>query len=190
MQHREHDNRLIRCPKVNGVGEGVQQRSANFARHGGKLEWSLADARERSVDIAEEPLGEPGSLVLVPPRGILEIGLSEWPNDEPAAHSISVAAVELLAEPFLNNIPAVAGTGIGFEIFEALVKDFAVPIRNRNRLRCGRDAVPQRLQVVDLLVDRQLVETGRREGNGFWHGSTSSRMMSPSIPRGLGALPG
>jgi hypothetical protein len=149
----------------------VQQRSANFARHGGKLEWSLADARERSVDIAEEPLGEPGSLVLVPPPGILEIGLSEWPNDEPAAHSISVAAVELLAEPFLNNIPAVAGTGIGFEIFDALVEDFAVPIRNRNRLRCRRDPVPQRLQVVDLLVDRQLVETGRRKENGFWQGA-------------------
>jgi hypothetical protein len=88
MQHRKHENRLIRYPKVNGVGEGVQQCSANFARHGGELEWPLADARERSVNIAEEPLGEPGSLVLVPPRGILEIGLSEWPNDEPAAHSI------------------------------------------------------------------------------------------------------
>ena len=88
MQHREDDSRLIRYPKVNGVREGVQQCSANFARHGGELEWPLADARERSVDIAEEALGEPGSLVLVPPRGILEIGLSEWPNDEPAAHSI------------------------------------------------------------------------------------------------------
>ena len=88
MQHREDDNRLIRCPKVNGVGKGVQQCSANFARHGGELEWPLADARERSIDIAQEPFVEPGSLVLVPPRGIFEIGLSEWPNDEPAAHSI------------------------------------------------------------------------------------------------------
>jgi hypothetical protein len=52
------------------------------------LEWRLTDARERSVDIDEEALDESGTLVLVPPRGILEIGLSEWPNDEPAAHSI------------------------------------------------------------------------------------------------------
>jgi hypothetical protein len=88
MQDGEHDNHLLRCPKVNGVGEGVEQCSANFARHGGELEWPLADSCEGSVDIAEEPLGEPGLLVLVPPRGILEIGLSEWPNDEPAAHSI------------------------------------------------------------------------------------------------------
>jgi len=53
-----------------------------------ELEWPLGDAREGSVDIAEEPLGEPGLLVLLPPRGILEIGLSEWPHDEPAAHLI------------------------------------------------------------------------------------------------------
>jgi hypothetical protein len=96
MQHSENDSRLIRYPKVNGVGEGVQQCSANFARHGGELERPVADARERSVDIAEEPLGEPRSLVLVPPRGILEIGLSEWPNDEPAAHSIQSLLLNFL----------------------------------------------------------------------------------------------
>jgi hypothetical protein len=51
--------------------------------------WSgrFADARERAIDIAEESFGEICSLVLVPPRGILEIGLGEWPNDEPAGHS-------------------------------------------------------------------------------------------------------
>lgn len=96
MQHREHDNPLIRCPEVNGVGEGVQQCSPNLARHGGELEWPLADAREGSVDIAEKPLGEPGLFALVPPRGILEIGFSEWPNDEPAAHSIQWVLSNLL----------------------------------------------------------------------------------------------
>ena len=88
MQHREHDNRLIRCSKVNGVGERVQQCSPNFARHSRELEWLVADARECLIDITEEPLGEPGSLVLVSPRGMLEIGLGEWPNDEPAGHSV------------------------------------------------------------------------------------------------------
>lgn len=67
--------------------------TANF----GELEWPLANARERSIDIAEESFGETGSFVLVPPRGVLEIGLGEWPNDEPARHFRSVAVVELLA---------------------------------------------------------------------------------------------
>jgi hypothetical protein len=65
----------------------VQQRSAHIADHRGKLEWPLADAREGAIDVAEESLCETGSFVLVPPRGILEIGLGEWPNDEPAGHS-------------------------------------------------------------------------------------------------------
>ena len=66
----------------------MQKRSANITTHCGELEWPLANARERSIDIAEEPFGETGSFVLVPPRGILEIGLGEWPNDEPAGHSV------------------------------------------------------------------------------------------------------
>lgn len=69
MQHREHDDRLIRCPKVNGIGERVQQRSANFAGHYEELKWPLADARERPIDIAEKPLGEYRSLLVVPRRG-------------------------------------------------------------------------------------------------------------------------
>lgn len=88
MQRRKDDNRLIRYPKVDGVREGVQHCSADFAGHGGKLDGPLADACERSIDIAEEALGESGSIILVPPRGMREIGLGEWPNDEPAAHSI------------------------------------------------------------------------------------------------------
>ena len=66
MQHREHDDRLIRCSKVNRVGERVQQCSAYFAGESGELEWAFADARECSIDIAEESLGEPRLLILVP----------------------------------------------------------------------------------------------------------------------------
>ena len=66
----------------------MQQRSTNVAGHRGELEWSFADARERAIDILEESFGETCSFVLVPPRGILEIGLGEWPNDEPANDSV------------------------------------------------------------------------------------------------------
>jgi hypothetical protein len=52
------------------------------------LKWPFTDARERSIDIAEESFRETGSFGLVPPRGIFEIGLGERPNDEPAGHSI------------------------------------------------------------------------------------------------------
>ena len=54
------------------------------------------DARKRPINIAEKARCKPGSLVLVPPRGILEIGLGKWPNDEPACQGRLVAAVQLL----------------------------------------------------------------------------------------------
>ena len=70
---------------------------------------------------------------------------------------------DLLAEPFLNDLPAVAGFRIGLQVVQSLVENFTVPIGNRESSRSRCDAVPQRLQIVDLLVDRQLVETGRRQ---------------------------
>jgi hypothetical protein len=73
VQHREHDDHFVGRPKVNRVREGVQQCSAEVARDCRELEGPLADARERLIDIFEKSLGEPGSLVLIPPRGILEI---------------------------------------------------------------------------------------------------------------------
>lgn len=66
----------------------MQQRPADFARYCGELEWPLADAHERLIEIFEKPLGEPGSLLVVPTRGALKIGLSEWPNDERARHLV------------------------------------------------------------------------------------------------------
>ncbi len=143
VQHGNHSDHLFRCREVDGIRERVQQRSTNVAGYRRELEWSLANARQRSIDIAEEPLAEPGSLVVVPARSILQIGLSERPNDKAAGHSRSVAAVEFCAEAFLNNLPAVTGVRIGFEILQALVEDFAVPIGNRNGLGSGGDSVPQ-----------------------------------------------
>jgi hypothetical protein len=55
----------------------------------------------------------------------------------------SVAAVEFLAEAFLHNLPALTGVRIGFEVLQAFIEDFTVPIRNRNRLRRRCDSVPQ-----------------------------------------------
>ena len=72
-------------------------------------------------------------------------------------------AIQLPAKSFLDHIPVVAGVGVVLEILDPLVEDLAMPFRDRNRLRTCRDSVPQRLQIVNLLVDRQVVETGRRQ---------------------------
>jgi hypothetical protein len=98
MQYSEHKDGFLGQVKVDSVRKGMQQRSPHVAGHGGKLSWACADAHDCSIDIAEEPCREPGALLLVPPRGILEIGLGEWPNDEPAGH-----AIQWLVSSFLRS---------------------------------------------------------------------------------------
>jgi hypothetical protein len=88
VQHGKYDDHLVRRSKINSIRGRVQQRSTDVAGNRGELEWPFPNARERSIDIVEESFGETGSFVLVPPRGILEIGLGEWPNDEAAGHSV------------------------------------------------------------------------------------------------------
>jgi hypothetical protein len=71
------------------------------------------------------------------------------------------------SKSFVNNVSGVTGVGIGFKFLRPLVDDFAVLVRDRNRLRRGRDSVPQRLQVVDLLFDRKVVKSWGGSGTGF-----------------------
>jgi hypothetical protein len=51
--------------------------------------WSgrFPNAVEGSTDVGKKSLREASPLVFVPSRGILEIGLDERPDDEPAWHS-------------------------------------------------------------------------------------------------------
>src|SRR5687768_2713389 len=98
MQHGKYDDALIGCPEIDRVRESVKQCSSDIAGHCGELEWPLADAYKRAIDVSEKPVGEPRALGLVPPRSILEIGLGEWPNDEAAGH-----AVQRLPSNFLRR---------------------------------------------------------------------------------------
>ena len=88
MQHGKYDDALSGCPEINRVRESVKQCSSDIGGHCGELEWPLTDTYKRPIDVTEKPVGESGALHLVPPRGILEIGLGEWPNDETAGHAV------------------------------------------------------------------------------------------------------
>ena len=88
MQHGKYDDALIGCSEINRVRESVKQCSSDIAGHCWELERALSDAFQCPIDIIEKPARKPRSLLLVPARGVLEIGLGERPNDEPARHSI------------------------------------------------------------------------------------------------------
>ena len=52
---------------------------------------------------------------------------------------------------------------------KALLKDLSVPFGNRYSVRLRSDSVPEQLDVVDLLLDRQIVEAGRGECQSVRH---------------------
>lgn len=48
-------------------------------------------------------------------------------------------------------------------IGKALTNHLQVPVGNRNLIWLGRDVIPQRLNIVDLGIERQIAETCRRK---------------------------
>src|SRR5262249_27029274 len=108
VKHGKHDDKLVRRAKVGGVRERAQECPSNVVGDGGKLARRLADPRECSTDISKKARRKSGTLAVVPLRGRCDIGLSEWPNDDPARHRHSRSTVELLSEPILNDLPGVA----------------------------------------------------------------------------------
>jgi hypothetical protein len=169
VEHRNHDDEFVRFLEVDGVWERVQKRPSNVVADCGELARPFADLREGPIQIGEEARGKSWPLSVVPLRGRLDIRLGERPNDERAGHHRSVTAVQLSSESFLNDLPAFTCAWIGVELLQAIIDDLPVPIWNRNRIGRSRDSVPKRLQVVDLLIDRQIVESGRWKRNGVGH---------------------
>ena len=135
-------------------------RSCNYSRLPRRPPSSAAAG---SIEVGEEVLGESGPLIVVPSRDRLDIRLGEWPNDERAGHRRSAGAMS--CRRFVPD-----------ESFAvARLRSFRDPVRfapsmisrcqsgTADRLGRGRDSVPERLQIVDLLVDREVVESGRRK---------------------------
>lgn len=71
---------------------------------------------------------------------------------------------KLLHKLFSNIGPVQSLVTVRRGAREPLLEDLAVPLGHGNAFRVSSDPVPQRAHVVDPLVDRQVVESGRRVG--------------------------
>jgi len=52
---------------------------------------------------------------------------------------------------------------------QPLIQKLSLPIRQRSLLDVARDAIPQALHVLDLLIDTQVVESGRGKRQRLGH---------------------
>lgn len=82
MKDREHDDDFIQGLKVNGVWKRVEQRSADAACLSPEIGMAFADTVKRSIHVVEEPRGQFGAVLLVPPRRVFEVGLGGRLDDE------------------------------------------------------------------------------------------------------------
>lgn len=66
---------------------------------------------------------------------------------------------------------------------EALGEQLLLPVLEGKLIRVGRDPVPQRLHIVDLILDGQIIETWRRQGQRHGHTSKDYHGERHSIRR-------
>jgi hypothetical protein len=125
-----------------------------------KLERILEDSRKDAIDLRFEAEAEVSALALVSKRRLenLELGLRR-DIEPPHLPSGTEAGQELFADlrPRAGGDLAAAMRG------EPLGNNLAVPVRHRDLLRMLREMVPQRLNVFELLIRRELVKARRRK---------------------------
>lgn len=177
MQYGENHYRVFRDQEVDGVRKRVQQSTSHVRRDERKLQGADAQPIEQFIGRVEEPEAQAGALVLVPRRRPLDVGLCERSDDPPTRYD-SLGLTQLFSKPIPHDIPALASIGVCVVVFQAFVQHCSVPIRYRHLLGCCSNAFPQQLHVIDLLFDRELVESRRWDGNRLGHGSRPAQDQS------------
>ena len=174
VKYGEHRNEIgFRC-EIHGVRKNANDCSANAFLNYGKLERIVDESGEDGIDLRFEADTEANALALVSKRGLenLELGLGR--NFE-SPHSASSAKAR---KKFFADLRPRAGSDLATSMRrEAIGDDLSVPVRNRHLLRMLGEVIPERLNVLELLVWREILEAGRRNGR--------LRHMSSIRPSGL-----
>jgi hypothetical protein len=137
----------------------------------------LQESGEDRSHLRLEPKAEALPLAFVSKRGLedLELGLRRHVESPHSANGAKVGQ-QLLAYlgPGTRCHPAAPVCS------QALGYDLAMPIRNGDLFRMLGEMVPERLDVFELLVWRQLVET-RRGKRGLCHDSSIAAVASTDL---------
>lgn len=160
MQHREHCYEVRFGREEDAVREIANERAPSALFYGRTLKRILDESREDCVDLRFETETEALTLALVPKRGLedLELGLG---RDVEAPHSAFGA--EAGQQLFADLRPRAGSHFTATVGRKALGNDLAVPVGHRNVLRMLGKMIPERLDVFELLVRRELVEAWRRK---------------------------
>lgn len=160
VQDSEHRNQVGFRGEEHTVREITHQGPPNVLLDDGNLKRILQESGEDGIDLRLKAEAETRTLALVSKRRLedLELGLSR--NVEPPHLPNSAEASQQL----LADLRPGAGGHLAAPVCpKALGNDLAMPVRDRDVLWMLGEMVPERLNVFELLVGRELVETRRRK---------------------------
>jgi hypothetical protein len=160
MKHGKHGNKVVFNGKEDAVRKITNQSAPGALVNLRKLERILEDSRKDGIDLRFEAEAEVSTLSLVSKRRFenLELGLGR--NIELPHLACSAEAGQKL---FANLRPRAGGHFAAPVRSEALGHNLAMPLGHRYLLRMLGEMIPKRLNVFELLVRRELVETRRRK---------------------------
>jgi hypothetical protein len=167
MRDREDDRALNLHDEKYAEGKPAEDRASNLAKDDWEALWPFFDSRERGPEFNEEFGAEVDALAFVPPRRIKRIELRLRPNRE-ARHLPVVAKTFLCAVD--DVFPGTRFVGSATVFRQTFFQKGLLPVLQRHLARRRGDAIPQRLHVFDLILDRQRVEPGRRQRHRAGHG--------------------
>jgi hypothetical protein len=168
VKYGEHRNKVGFQREIHGVRKHANDCSANAFLNYRKLEGIIEESSEDSIDLCLKADAETNALALVSKCGLenLEFGLGR--NFEPP-HSASSAKA---GQKFVPDFRPRAGGELAPSMRrEAFGDDLAMPVRYWNILGMLEEVIPERLNVLELLVWRELFEAGGRN-RGLRHMSS------------------
>lgn len=163
----ESDRTLGLDDEEHAEGEPAEDRAANFTGDNWEPMRPVLNSRERRPEFSEEFRSKAGPLALVPGPRVERVELCLRPDRE-TRHLPAVAETFLYA--FDDLFPGTCFVRSPVVFGKAFFQERLLPVLQRH-LTCSRgDAIPKRLHVLDLILDRQRVEPGRRKRQGVSHG--------------------
>jgi len=160
MKYGEHGHEVVVNGKEHAVRKITNEGAPSAFVDLRKLERILEDSRKQGIDLRFEVETEVCALTLVSKRRFedVELGLR---RDLDPPHSASAA--EAGQKLFADLGPRAGGDLATSMRGEPLGNDVTVPVRHRDLLGVLREVIPQRLNVFELFVGRELVKARRRK---------------------------
>ena len=147
-QNRGH---VAFCDEEYAKRKPMKDGSSDLTADERKLEGGLLDADECGAQLGEEFGSEAASFAVIPRTSLFGVEFCLRPNVEPGHLSVA-AKVPLNALDDLSPWPGVAGRLTMRR--EPLLQQGLLPLVQRYLVDTGRNTVPKRLDVVNLIFNR------------------------------------